>query len=104
LGVSSLYLLIAEEMGLVGLGVFLVIMVIFFRYTWHSWKSMGHNPRLESILLGLQTAVVGGLIGGLLDHYLFSYPHAVAFFWLYVGLATVAAKLAQNPQPQPPKP
>lgn len=95
LGVSSLYLLIAEEMGLVGLGVFLVIMAIFFRYTWHSWKSMGHNPRLESILLGLQAAVAGGLIGGLLDHYLFSYPHAVAFFWLYIGLAVAAARLTE---------
>jgi len=103
LGVSSLYLLIAEEMGLVGLGVFLAIMAIFFRYTWRSWKSlvlsvsegMEHDPRLEPILLGLQTAVVGGLIGGILDHYLFSFPHAVALFWLYVGLAVVAARLAE---------
>ncbi len=95
LGVSSLYLLIAEEMGLVGLAVFLAIMVIFFRYTWRSWKSMVDNPRLEAILLGLQTAVVGGLMGGILDHYLFSYPHAVAFFWLYIGLAVSAARLTE---------
>ncbi|MGA9349063.1 MAG: O-antigen ligase family protein [Anaerolineae bacterium] len=95
LGVSSLYLLIAEEMGLVGLAVFLAIMAIFFRYTWRSWKSMGHDPRLEVLLLGLQTAVVGGLVGGILDHYLFSYPHAVAFFWLYIGLAVAAARLAE---------
>jgi hypothetical protein len=95
LGVSSLYLLIAEEMGLVGLGVFLIIMAIFFRYTWRSWKSIEHDPRLEAILLGLQTAVVGGLVGGILDHYLFSYPHAVAFFWLYIGLAVAAARLTE---------
>lgn len=99
LGVSSLYLLIAEEMGLVGLGVFLVIMAIFFRYTWRSWKSMVDDPRLEAILLGLQTAVVGGLIGGILDHYLFSFPHAVALFWLYIGLAVVAARLAEEASP-----
>ena len=100
LGVSSLYLLIAEEMGLVGLGVFLVIMAIFFRYTWRSWKGMEHDPRLEAILLGFETAVVGGLIGGILDHYLFSFPHAVAFFWLYVGLAVVAARLARESGPE----
>jgi len=99
LGVSNVYLTIAEEMGLVGLGVFLAIMVIFFRYTWRSWKSMGHDPRLEAILLGLQTAVVGGLVGGLGDHYLFSYPHAVAFFWLCIGLAVVAARLAEETRP-----
>ncbi len=100
LGVSSLYLLIAEEMGLVGLGVFLVIMAIFFRYTWRSWKNMEHDPRLEAILLGLQTAVVGGLIGGILDHYLFSFPHAVALFWLYIGLAVAAARLTEEARPE----
>jgi len=102
LGVSSLYLLIAEEMGLVGLGVFLVIMAIFFRYTWRSWRSMAPDPRLEAILLGFETAVVGGLIGGILDHYLFSFPHAVAFFWLYVGLTVVAARLARESGPERP--
>jgi len=95
LGVSSLYLLIAEEMGLVGLAVFLAIVAIFFRYTWHAWKSMAHDSGLEAILLGLQTAVVGGLVGGLLDHYLLSYPHAVALFWLYIGLAVAAARLTE---------
>jgi O-antigen ligase len=100
LGVSSLYLLIAEEMGLVGLGVFLVIMVLFFRYTWRSWKSMKHDPCLEAILLGLQTAVVGGLVGGILDHYLFSFPHAVALFWLYIGLGVAAARLTEKTSPE----
>jgi len=100
LGVSMVYLTIAEEMGLVGLGAFLAIMVIFFRTTWRSWKSMSHDPRLEAILLGLQTAVVGGLAGGLLDHYLFSYPHAVAFFWLYIALAVAAARLAEEARPE----
>jgi hypothetical protein len=100
LGVSSLYLLIAEEMGLVGLGAFLVIMAIFFRYTWRSWKGMEHDPRLEAILLGLHTAVVGGLIGGILDHYLFSFPHAVALFWLYIGLTVAAARLTEEARPE----
>ena len=107
LGVSSLYLIIAQEMGLVGLGVFLAIMAIFFRYTWRSWKSMARDPRHEAILLGLQTAVVGGLVGGILDHYLFSFPHAVALFWLYVGLAVAAARLteeARRPPSIPPNP
>ncbi len=96
LGVSMAYLTIAEEMGLVGLAAFLVIMTIFFRYTWRSWRSMSHDPRLEAMLLGFQTAVVGGLVGGLADHYLFSYPHAVAFFWLCIGLAVAAAKLTEE--------
>jgi O-antigen ligase len=99
LGVSSLYLLIAEEMGLVGLGAFMAIMVVFFRYTWRGWKGMDRDPRSEAILLGFQAAVVGGLVGGILDHYLFSFPHAVALFWLYIGLAVVAARLAEEGGP-----
>ena len=91
IGVSSLYLLIAEEMGLVGLGVFLIAIAVFFAYTWRARRSA--DARLEAIILGLQTAIVAGLIGGLFDHYLFSYPHMAAFFWLYVGLAVVAARL-----------
>jgi O-antigen ligase len=100
LGVSSLYLLIAEEMGLVGLAMFLVIMAIFFRYTWRRWTEMTHDPQLEAILLGLQTAVVGGLIGGILDHYLFSFPHGVALFWLYIGLGVAAARLMEEAAPE----
>ena len=79
-----------------GLGTFLALIAIFFRYTCLSWKSMSHDPRLEALLLGLQTAVVGGLVGGLLDHYLFSYPHAVAFFWLCIGLAVAAAQISHQ--------
>jgi len=91
IGVSSLYLLIAEQMGLVGLSAFLIAMAIFFAHTWRARQ--GADPRLEAIILGFQTAIVAGLIGGFFDHYLFSYPHMVALFWLYVGLTVVAARL-----------
>jgi O-antigen ligase len=96
IGVSSLYLLLAENMGLVGLGAFLMTMAFFLFHTWGAIRKMSHNPRLEGILLGLQAGVIGGLLGGFFDHYLFSYPHMVAFFWLYIGLAVVAARLGAN--------
>jgi O-antigen ligase len=120
IGVSSLYLLIAEEMGLIGLGAFLATMAFFLIHTWQALRKMSYDIKsstsrfsrgsaasytdggdsnllkLESILLGLQTGVIGGLVGGLFDHYLFSYPHMVAFFWLYIGLAVVAARLGAN--------
>jgi O-antigen ligase len=34
--VSNVYLLIAEEMGLIGLGSFLLVMGVFFAYAWRA--------------------------------------------------------------------
>ncbi len=96
IGVSSLYLLIAEEMGLVGLACFLTILGIFFIHTLRAWWRMRSAPHLEPLLLGVQTALVSGLTGGVLDHYLFSFPHAVALFWLLMGLGMAAARMGSS--------
>jgi O-antigen ligase len=95
IGVSNVYLLIAEEMGLIGLGVFLVIVALFFRQVWLAWPQVRRHAGLEAILLGLAAAIVGILVGGLFDHYFFnlSFPHSVAIFWLFLGLAMVAVGL-----------
>jgi O-antigen ligase len=98
IGVSNVYLLIAEEMGLVGLGAFLVIIVLFFRQVWLAWPQVRGQAGLEAILLGLTAAVVGILVGGIFDHYFFnlSFPHSVAVFWLFLGLAMVAVGLGME--------
>jgi O-antigen ligase len=89
IGVSNVYLLIAEEMGLIGLGMFLVIIVMFFAQVWRAWPTVRQTEGLEAILLGLTAALAGILAGGLLDHYFFnlSFPHSVTIFWLYLGVA-----------------
>jgi O-antigen ligase len=96
IGVSNVYLLIAEEMGLIGLSAFLLVVVLFFRQIWKSWPRVQNQAGLEAILLGLTAAVVGILVGGLLDHYFFnlSFPHSVSIFWLYLGLAMATVHLA----------
>ena len=95
IGVSMVYLLIAEEMGLIGLGVFLLILALFFWHVWQAWPQVRQRPGLEAILLGLAASVAGILVGGLLDHYFFnlSFPHSVSIFWLYLGLAMSAVHL-----------
>jgi len=98
IGVSNVYLLIAEQMGLVGLFVFLVIMAIFFAHTGRAWWRMSRDTRLEAILLGLVAALAGVMVAGVLDHYLFNlnFPHAVALFWLYLGLAVAATAVTDG--------
>jgi len=95
LGVSNVYLLIAEEMGLIGLACFLGILGLFFWQMSRAWAAVRTNPHLEAILLGLTAAVAGILVGGLLDHYFFNlaFPHSVSIFWLYLGLAMTAARI-----------
>jgi hypothetical protein len=96
IGVSNVYLLIAEEMGLIGLGAFLVIIALFFRQVWQAWPRVQSETGLVAILLGLTAAIVGILVGGLLDHYFFnlSFPHSVSIFWLYLGLTMTTIHLA----------
>jgi O-antigen ligase len=95
IGVSMVYLLIAEEMGLIGLATFLLIIVLFFRQVWLAWPTVRRQEGLEAVLLGLTTAVAGILVGGLADHYFFnlSFPHSVSAFWTFLGLAMVAVRL-----------
>lgn len=85
-GVSNLYLLMAEQMGALGVAVFLWVMGGFFVQLWGAWRR-SLSPRSETLALGLAAAVVGGLVGGVFDHYLFNlvYPHMSTLFWLLVG-------------------
>ena len=87
LGVSMLYLTIAQNMGVIGLLIFLAIMVGFFTMLLRSWRQ-GYDAGLEAILLGLTGAVAGALVSGIFDHYWFNmtYPHMTVLLWLYVGL------------------
>lgn len=86
-GVSNLYLLMAEEMGVLGVAWFLILMMVFFVSLVRTWRK-GLNPRMESLLLGVLAATVGVMVGGLLDHYLFNlvYPHMSTLFWIFIGL------------------
>lgn len=106
---SNVYLLMAEEMGLIGLSVFLLIIGLFYDQARRAWPHMpeeypstaaGLGQRasavidLSAMLLGLSASIAGILVGGLLDHYFFnlSFPHSVSIFWLYLGLTMVVIR------------
>ena len=99
IGVSSFYLLLAEQMGLIGLSVFLFIMGLFFTHTWQAYQKIT-DDQLADILLGCMGALVGAMVGGLFDHYFMNldFPHAVTLFWLFVGLAMAAVRLGTASQ------
>ena len=94
---SSIYLLMAEEMGLIGLGIFLLAMIIFFVYGLSSMRKI-KDPTLQTIQVGTMAGVVGALTAGLVDHYFFNlhFPHTVALFWLFVAFTVVATRLGRE--------
>ncbi len=98
IGVSSLYLLMAEEMGLVGVAAFLLTMLAFVLQLIHGLRHAHQDARLEAIMLGVLGAMAGLLAAGVLDHYLFNlnYPHMTALLWIFVGMGVSAAQYAQR--------
>ena len=88
LGVSMFYLTLAENMGIIGLVIFLAVMVGFFSMFLTVWRA-GLAPEREALLLGFAGAILGALVSGVGDHYWFNltYPHMTVVFWLFVGLA-----------------
>jgi polysaccharide biosynthesis protein PslJ len=101
IGVSNVYLLMAEEMGLIGLAVFLLILALYFREVVRAWKQRRLDPMLEGIVLGLSASVAGILVGGLLDHYFFNlaFPHSISIVWAYLGLTMAAIRLGAQAAP-----
>ncbi|KPL17847.1 MAG: hypothetical protein AMJ93_14515 [Anaerolineae bacterium SM23_84] len=95
IGVSNVYLLLAEEMGLIGLGVFLWIVVLTIGRILRWLRYLAEAPRLEAVLLGLLAALLGALFSGILDHYFFNinFQHAVTLFWLVIGLSITTTLL-----------
>jgi O-antigen ligase len=91
-GVSSVYLLVAEQTGFTGLALFLA--AVGFAW-WAGLRGLRRtsDPRLAGMRAALLAALTGALVAGTLDHYFANqaFPHAVALFWLYAaGLVSVA--------------
>ena len=96
--VANVYLLIAEEMGLVGLAAFLSVIAVFFAHFWRARRAVAADERLEPLWWGSHAAVIGALMGGMFDHYFFNldFPHSATLFWLMVGLATAATGMVRR--------
>lgn len=94
-GVSSVFLLVGEQTGLLGLAAF----VTAVGTTW--WIGFRHirttpDARLQGIRAAFLAALSGALVAGLLDHYFANqaFPHAIALFWLYAAGLVAASGLA----------
>lgn len=98
LGVANVYLTIGQQMGMLGLLAFFVLIGSLFAYALANRRFFRRHPARDAIWLGLHAAVVGGLVAGIFDHYLFNteFHHAVTIYWFLVGMAAAATHLGSR--------
>lgn len=89
IGVSSMYLLIAQQMGLVGLAAFVGVILALFIGAARALPRASQDDAHVAVFLGAHAAIVGVLIGGIFDHYFFNidFHNAVMLFCLALALA-----------------
>ena len=97
-GVSNLYLLLAEQIGLVGLLLFLVIVSTHLVVTLGALRRASVGDERAGYLLAYLSALAGALVGGVFDHFFFNinFIHLVALFWVVVGLGLASAELINS--------
>jgi polysaccharide biosynthesis protein PslJ len=96
-GVSSVYLLVAEQTGLLGL-TFFALTLIGVWWTGLQGLLRTTDRRHEGLMAAFFAAVSAALVTGLLDHYFanLAFPHAVGLFWLYAAALCAAARLSRR--------
>jgi O-antigen ligase len=96
-GVSSIYLTIAQQAGLAGLVVFLVVVGTIGYMGARTVFATGRGPHSDLSLTAV-AALAAMLTVGLVDHYFFNiqFPHMAALFWIVAGLIVALTRLSGN--------
>jgi len=94
-GVSSVYLLLAQQLGLVGASLYLLIGFAYLILIGSTLRRVPKNHRLETPLLAYGAAILGAMVGGVFDHFYFNltFIHIAALYWLTMGLGVTAVLL-----------
>ena len=94
--VANMYLMMANQIGLTGVVVFLLAMAGVFLYGQRAWFAASENPEFAAIHLGLHAALFTGLVNAIADLYFFrlDFQSSITWFWLLVSLCVASSKLA----------
>jgi len=90
IGVSSMYLLIAQQMGVVGLTMFMITIGAVLLGAVRTWPAVSRtSPERAAFFLGAHGALVGALFSGIFDHYFFNidFHNSVMLLCLLIGMA-----------------
>ncbi|MBC7809562.1 MAG: O-antigen ligase family protein [Burkholderiales bacterium] len=95
---ASMYLIMANQIGLVGLGIFTTTILSVFIYGLRAWQQAHANPEIDAIYLGYHAALLTAMVNGGFDLYFFrlDFQASITLFWLLVALALASARLARE--------
>ena len=93
--VANMYLIMANQIGLAGVALFLLTMGGVFAYGWLGWRRVGDAHDLAALQLGLHAALLTALINAVADLYFFriDFQSSIAMFWLVVALCLACSRL-----------
>lgn len=94
--VANMYLMMANQIGLTGLAIFLATMLGVFAYGHKAWRYARGNPDFAALHLGFHAALFTGLVNAIADLYFFrlDFQSSITWFWLIVALCVASSKLA----------
>ena len=105
--VANLYLIMANQIGLTGVVIFLLTMASIFIYGGRAWKYARIDHDFTAIHLGLHAALFTALVNAVADLYFFrlDFQSSITWFWLIVALCVASSRLAighgQSNAPEP---
>jgi O-antigen ligase len=93
--VASMYLIMANQIGLVGVALFIVLVASVMVYGLSAWQYAVKDQEFDSIHLGYHAALVAALANAAADLYFFrlEYQGAITLFWLTIALALASSRL-----------
>lgn len=94
--VANMYLIMSNQIGLVGLAIYLLTMGSVLLYGVHAWRIARGNLELDSIHLGYHAALITALTNAVADLYYFrlDFQGSITLFWVTVGLALASSRLS----------
>jgi O-antigen ligase len=94
--VASMYLIMANQIGLVGLGIFISMMAGVLDYGLRAWKLARRSLELDAVHLGLHAALIALLVNSVADMYFFrlDFQASISLMWFLVGLALTSSRTA----------
>ena len=94
--VANMYLIMANQIGLTGVVIFLLSMIGVFAYGWRAWRHAARDDEFAAIHLGFHAALVTALINAVADLYFFrlDFQASITWFWLIVALCVASSRLA----------
>ena len=93
--VANMYLIMANQIGLTGLLIFLLAMAGVFAYGARAWRYAKQDPNFAAIHLGYHAALLTGLVNAIADLYFFrlDFQSSITWFWLIVALCIASSLL-----------